>query len=243
MFSYTFVLALLLLFPGFCAWAGVRAGQRTDFLSPSPDLPNSTATVGIVVGGTIGGHITGAVLFTAQAWWCQATTRCVGIGFDPNVYRILLSSTHAGSSIPDAAIAWWLLALGLDGVLTGVAAYHLSRWSWLRDRWDRVSFGWLQPAVQAVKTRNSVVVAYVVTKTAHDGAIIAYEGIVRQLAIDADQRVTMIVLERVDRFLLKVTEAGVIRVNAPQSPIAQIQLRDSEIANVALEIVILPDHS
>jgi hypothetical protein len=241
MFSYTLVLALLLLFPGLCAWAGVRAGERSDFLSPRPDLPNSTSTLAIVVGGTIGGHTVGALLFAGQSLWCDSTGWCVRISFDPNVYRVLISANHAGTLIPDVGIAWWLVALGAIGIFTGWLALTGSRWDRLKGKWDAVGFGWLQPAVAAVKRGDSVVVAYVVTKTSYDGASVAYEGMVQQLAIDSDQRITMIVLRRVDRFLTKITEEGLVRLDSDHQPIAQMQLRDVEIANVALEIVTLPE--
>ena len=66
-FSYSLFLALLLLFLGLCFWAGWRVGERTDFLSPTPDRPNSTVTLFIVVFGTIAGHLLGTGFFAAQA--------------------------------------------------------------------------------------------------------------------------------------------------------------------------------
>ncbi|MEH3099409.1 hypothetical protein [Sphingomonas adhaesiva] len=94
-FSYSLFLVLLLIFPGLCFWAGWRAGERTDFLSPSPDRPNSTVTLFIVVFGTIAGHLLGTGFFAAQAAWCRVTGMCLRIGFDPNVYRALLRGAAA----------------------------------------------------------------------------------------------------------------------------------------------------
>jgi hypothetical protein len=47
----------------------------------------------------------------------------------------------------------------------------------------------------------------------------------------------MLVLRRVDRFLVRITEAGATRTSEEHRPIAQMQLRGPEIANVALEVI------
>ena len=52
--------------PGTLLLGGVRAGERADFLSPSPDRPNSTVTLFIVVFGTIAGHLPGTGAFATQ---------------------------------------------------------------------------------------------------------------------------------------------------------------------------------
>ena len=236
-FSYTLFLALLLLFPGLCFWAGWRAGERTDFLTPSPDNPGSTLTLFIVVFGTLLGHILGAALFAVQSAWCGATDACFAIGFDPNPYRVLLRGASGTGYVPDLAIELWLLFILAVGVATGAIAQWASRREAVSDRIDPIAFGWLTPAVQAVKRGDSFVVAYVVSNTSHEGASVAYEGIVQQLALDADQSIKLVVLNEVDRFLVKITDKGVERVDSDASPIPQLQIAVPEIANIALEIV------
>lgn len=240
-FSYTLVLALLLLFPGLCAFAGLRSGERTDFLAPRPEKPNSTGTLFVVVSGTIAGHLAGAVLFDLQAIWCRSTGLCVPVAFDPNIYRVLLGMGHPAGAPTDGAIAWWIFFLGALGVLTGWAFARASRTAAFKRNFDPVEFGWLDPAVQAVKAGHSVIVAYVVTKTSHDGASIAFEGIVDRLALDDDQKVAMIVLSQVDRFTVTIeSKGGIRRRNGGGRPIAQMQLAASEIANIAFEVLTAP---
>ena len=239
-FSYTLFLALILLFPGFCAWAGLRASERTDLLTPRPDKPNSTATLFVVVLGTIAGHLIGAGMFVAQAIWCRLTGFCATVAFDPNVYRVMFMSGRTAGQITDFAIFAWLFELALVGVGAGLLIAWLARTAWVKDRWDAIDFGWLNSPVHEVKSNDAVILAYVVTKTNHEGASVAYEGMVQQLALDDDQTITMLVLRRVDRFLVRITDTGVLRTDEDHQPIAQMQLHLSEIANVALEVIERP---
>jgi hypothetical protein len=241
-FSYTLVLALLLLFPGLCAFVGLRAGERTDFLAPRPEKPNSTSTLFIVVAGTIAGHILGAGVFAAQSIWCRLTGLCVSINYDPNVYRVLLASQHPTRDLTDGAIEWWIFFLGALGAATGWFFSRAARSAAFKGTFDPIDFGWLNPAVQAVKAGNSVVVAYVVSKTSHNGTSIAYEGIVDRLALDDDQKVVMVVLSRVDRFTVRIEEDGSVkRHEGGGAPIPQMQFGASEIANIAFEVLTEPE--
>lgn len=239
-FSYSLFLVLLLIFPGLCFWAGWRAGERTDFLSPSPDRPNSTVTLFIVVFGTMAGHLLGTGAFAAQSAWCRWTDRCFDVGFDPNVYRALLGGVSGARSASDFALEAWLFAMLLIGLATGTLAQWMAQREAVTDKTDPIAFGWLNPVVQAVKRGDSFVVAYVLTKTGHDGFIVAYEGTVQQLALDEDQSIKLVVLNDVDRFLVKISETGVDRVDTSSSPITQLQVTAAEIANIALEVVQAP---
>ena len=69
----------------------------------------------------------------------------------------------------------------------------------------------------------------------------AYEGTVQQLALDEDQSIKLVVLNDVDRFLVKISETGVDRVDTSSSPITQLQVTAAEIANIALEVVQAPE--
>lgn len=237
-FSYTLVLALLLIYPSLCAFVGLRAGERTDLLAPRPEKPNSTTTLFTVVSGTIAGHILGSAVFVAQHLWCQKTNICLSVDYDPNIYRILLEGQHSPAQLSDLAIASWLGFLGVLGIATGYLTSFAARSDAVKGTFDPIDFGWLNPAVQAVKTGSSVVVAYVVTKTSYNGASIAFEGIVDRLALDDDQKVTMIVLSRVDRFTVRIEEDGSVkRHEGGGAPIAQMQFTAAEIANIAFEVL------
>ncbi|MBX7487913.1 hypothetical protein K3177_05245 [Qipengyuania sp. GH25] len=194
----------------------------------------------MIVLGTIAGHFVGAALLTLQNWYCQSNS-CVPLDFDPNSYRALLQGAAAAQRAPDLAIEIWLLQVLLIGVLAAIGAFWLSRWKFVTDRLDPIAFGWLSPAVQAVKNGNSFVTAYVVTKTSHNDLSVAYEGVVQQLALDEDQSIKLVVLNEVDRFLVRITEGGLARVNTSANPITQLQITASEIANVALEVMQAPE--
>lgn len=239
-FSYTLFLALLLLFPGLCFWAGFRAGERNDFLTPSPDRPGSTTTLFIVVFGTILGHLFGAGFFAVQSQVCSLTGACHQVGYDPNIYRMLLKGGTAASKASDLAIELWLFFI----FALGAVVFRFAEWAAQRkvvsDRLDPLAFGWLTPAITAVKSGNAFVTAYVLTKTSHEGASVAYEGTVQQLALDEDQSIKLVILNEADRFLVKITEAGSERVETEASPIAQIHFTSAEIVNIAIEVVQAP---
>lgn len=191
----------------------------------------------MVVGGSICGHLLGAGLFALQAWFCWLNGKCVQTEFDPNIYRALLHGASNARHIPDVAIEFWLLAIFSIGAATGVTAHWLSRRPFVTEWLDPISFGWLTPAVQAVKKGKSFVVAYVLTKTSNDGAFIAYEGVVQQLTLDENQQIRTIVLNDVDRFLVKIMKSSITRINSNGSPIQQLQISGDEILNIALEVV------
>lgn len=241
-FSYTLFFALILLFPGLCAWAGLRTVERTDLLTPRPDKPNSTATLFVVVLGAIAGHLAGAATFAIQARWCEWSGLCASVAFDPNVYREVFSSAHGARSITDMAIFAWLLELALVGLAAGAMTWWAARTDWVKNRWDAIDFGWLNAAVREVKAGQAVILAYVVSKTSEQGSSVAYQGIVQQLAMDEDQTITMLVLRQVDRFLVRITPGGLERIDhvPARPPIAQLQLHLTEFANVALEVIELP---
>ncbi len=236
-FSYTLFFALILLFPGLCAWAALRAVERTDLFTPRPDKPNSTATLFVIVMGALTGHLAGALVFVLQSLWCRQTGHCLAIAFDPNVYRIVFTSGHPSGAVTDLAIFAWLSELAAVGLFAGWTAAGLARAPWVKRRWDAVDFGWLTASVREVEAGRALILAYVVTKTGFEGASVAYQGIVQQLAVDDDQVITMLVLSRVDRFLVRVTRNGLERIEQYHDPIAQMQFHLAEIANVALEVL------
>ena len=160
-FSYSLFVILILLFPGLFFRAGLRAGEQSDFLTPAPDRPGSTSTLLIVMMGTVLGHILGTGFFAALVSWRKHTSLCIDVGFDPNPYKALLRGSAAAREIPDLALQIWLLAFFFIAVATGSLAYWMARRDVLTDRTDPIAYGWLNPAVQAVKKGNAFVVAYV----------------------------------------------------------------------------------
>jgi hypothetical protein len=212
-------------------------GDRTDLLTPAPDRPNSTVTLFVILLGAILGHLLGTTSFVLQRLWCGWTELCFDVAYDPNVYRALLRGGKSSAEASDVALEIWLLAMFLVGLLTGWVGYKLILNKMVRAWADPLAFGWLNPAVQAVKEGNAFVVAYVLTKTSHDGAAVAYEGIVQQLALDEDQSVKLVILSDVDRFVVSISLEGIERKDVEASSIEQLHITAAEIANIAFEVV------
>ena len=227
--------ALLLLFPGFCAWLGLRSGSRTDYLSPVPDKPNSTYTLFVVLFGSLLAHTAGAFLFAGQELYCRVGP-CLRTDFDPDLYKAILLQDQvlAGSSVGIA------LALGffvLLGMLTGLAFVKLGKSNALANIVRPDTQGWVRAIAQGATDPGKVVTAFVLTKTGNGGLFAAYEGVVQQLTLDEDQAITMIALAGVDRFLVEIADRNIRRLDTNTRPMPLIQILKAEIANVAFDII------
>lgn len=222
----------------------MRVGDRTDLATPAPERPNSTTTLFLVVLGTILGHIIGSTFFVLQTVWCTTTSFCLSVPYDPNIYKALLLGGRTPEVLSDFAVEAWLVGMLLIGFAAGGIGYWLARQSTVTNVTDALAFGWLKSAVQAVKTGDTFVLAYVLTKTRYEGMsealFVAYEGEVQHLALDDDQSVKLVVLNDVDRFLVSVSERGVRRIDVAASVIQQLHITSDEIANIALEIFRAP---
>jgi len=234
-FSYTLFLALLLLAPGLAGWAGLRAGERSELIAQAPEKPGSTFSLFVIVFGALAGHIILSGLFAAQAGWCRATGTCLRLGFDPNVYRVILAGRASGTP-SDGAFLCWFVSLLLPALIVGAGAYVASGLRLVRNMREAATFGWLKRWVDLARPSNSFIIAYVVTTLEHDGAYVAYEGIVETLALDDNKAIAMLVLSRCDRFLVRITDDGVARINTDHVPIPLIQLEAKTFVNVALEV-------
>jgi hypothetical protein len=235
-FSYTLFLALLLLAPGLGVWAGLRAGERSELIAQAPEKPGSTFSLLVIVFGALAGHIILSGLFAAQAAWCHRTGACLPLDFDPNVYRVILTNGRSGGTPPDGAFLCWFVSLLTPALIVGAAAYRASGWRIVRDMRETATFGWLKRQVDLARPSNSFIIAYVVTTLEHDGANVAYEGIVETIALDDTKAITMLVLSQCDRFLVRITSERVERVDSPHASIPLIQLETKNFVNVALEV-------
>jgi len=103
------------------------------------------------------------------------------------------------------------------------------------------SHGWLKRWVDVARPANSFIIAYVVTTLEHEGATVAYEGIVENIALDDNRAITMIVLSSCDRFVVRIKEDKVERIDSPHQPIPLLQLSAANFANIALEVFEVPD--
>lgn len=227
--------ALLLLFPGFCAWLGLRSGSRIDYLSPVPEKPNSTYTLFVVLLGALLAHTLGASIFAVQEIFCGIGP-CLNVGLDPDVYKAVLRHDQAlaGSS---AGIALSLAFFILLGAVTGAAFHRLARSALFAHLIRPELQGWVRSIGEGVADPTKAVTAFVLSKTGHDGRFAAYEGVVEQLSLDEDQVVAMIVLVGVDRFLVEIGDKAIRRLDVEGDVIPLVQLQKAEIANVAFDVI------
>lgn len=235
-FSYTLFLALLLLAPGLGVWAGLRVGERSQLISQAPEKPGSTFSLLVIVFGALIGHLLMAGLLALQASACGRILACVPVSFDPNIYRVILTNGRFAGVPADPAFFVWFLSLLFPTLIVGALSYRASSWRWLRDLREAATFGWLKRWVDLARPPNSFIVAYVVTNLGHEGAHVAYEGIVENIALDDNRSISMLVLSRCDRFLVRISGEDVQRVNVAHAPIPLIQLDARNILNVALEV-------
>lgn len=218
-FSYTLFLALLLLAPGLGLWAGLRAGERSDLISQAPEKPGSTFSLLVIVFGALLGHILLSALFVVQAGLCRWSGGCFQLAFDPNVYRVILTNGRSAGVPGDGAFLAWFVALLLPALIVGLVAYRASGWRWVRDLREAASFGWLKRWVDLARPTNSFIIAYVVTTLEHEGANVAYEGIVENIALHDNRAIKMLVLSNCDRFLVRISPDKVERIDAAHAPI------------------------
>lgn len=235
-FSYTLFLALLLLAPGLGLWAGLRAGERSELILQAPEKPGSTFSLLVIVFGALLGHILLSALFAVQAGFCRWSERCLALGFDPNVYRVILTNGRSAGTPSDSAFLGWFVSLLLPALIVGLVAYRASSWRWVRDLREASSFGWLKRWVDLARPANSFIIAYVVTTLEHEGANVAYEGIVENIALDDNRAIKMLVLSSCNRFLVRVSADKVERIDTEHATIPLIQLEASNFINVALEV-------
>jgi hypothetical protein len=102
-------------------------------------------------------------------------------------------------------------------------------------------FGWLLPIVEKVEAGGHVAVGYVRTTSGHNGAWVAYEGSIRRLTLDDDDGIRMVVLEQCDRFIVRMTDDKIERVDMDSAPIAMMHLAADQIADFAIELFEVPE--
>lgn len=237
-FGYTLLGALLLLLPGFAGYYGYRVGEASDFVSPRPDRPNSTQTIFLIVLLALVGHVVGAGLFAVNETLASWKT-LVPLPYDPNPYKALING-RPPTGLSSLAIELELsFFLALAGAMFWLCE-KIARAKLIASRTDPIRFGWLAPIVQKAGIGDHVAVGYVRTTSEHDGAWIAYEGSVRRLTLDDDDGIKMIVLEQCDRFLVRIKDDRMERVDVESSPIAMMHIASEQIADFAIEIFEVP---
>lgn len=227
---------LVLLLPGFAAVLGLRLGEQHELLSPRPDKPNSTMTIFGIAFFSLAAHTAGASLFALNEVIARHCT-LVQLGYDPNFYRALLVG-HIPARLSAAGLAFWLVYVILLTVGTGAFCERIAQVRGLVSATYGPRFGWLLPIAQKVEAGKHVAIGYVLTNSTYNGTSIAYEGIIRKLTLNDDDAIELIVLEQCDRFLVKIAEDEIKRVDTEgAATIALMQFRAAQIMNVAIELL------
>lgn len=238
-FGYALLGALVLLLPGFAGYFGLRIGEASDFVSPRPDRPNSNLTIFLIVLLALAAHTAGAGIFAfneAIAAWKPL----ISLPYDPNPYKALLSG-QVPSGLSALAIELELLFCLALSFGTGWVCERMARAEPITTRTAPLRFGWLLPIVEKVEAGGHVAVGYVRTTSGHNGAWVAYEGSIRRLTLDDDDGIRMVVLEQCDRFIVRMTDDKIERVDMDSAPIAMMHLAADQIADFAIELFEVPE--
>lgn len=229
--SFGFVLALLLLSPGFSAFAGFYLGGLRSPVRQAPAAPNSFLALTAITFGALASHSVAALAMAANDVLCDTALKCAAVGFEPNFYVELLRArdSHYQSSGPAAAA--FLISLcvisGL-GLLLGIAAAKVAR----RFETTRsLIYGW---TAELIFTDAHVMSAFVVSDLSSEGTYLGYEGIVRDLKLGADGEVKTITLSDCERFILTISADELERKTADRAMIPFVILEAENIKNIAL---------
>lgn len=235
-FSFTLVLGLFLLAPGFAVFAAIYHGARLGPVESPPPPPGSILSLAIVTVGALAAHLVGAGAFFLQDLACGRTT-CLAVDYDANLYSSLFDIAAARAPVSGAeALALFSALTGLT-VLSFVLARGIARGLTGKTGLKGVLYGWLAD-VAVAEAPDEAVLAYVVSDVQEDGTVVGYEGVVANMTTNADKEITSILLTACETFYLRVGSSGVVRRKAQRtSPIPQLYLDRSRIKNVAFERV------
>ena len=113
----------------------------------------------VIVSGALLGHVLLSAVFALQAGFCRWSGQCLALGFDPNVYRVILTNGRSAGTLSDGAFLSWFVSLLLPALIVGLVAYRASAWRWVRDLRESASFGWLKRWVDLARPANSFIIA------------------------------------------------------------------------------------
>lgn len=233
-FGYALLGALVLLLPGFAGYFGLRIGEASDLVSPRPDRPNSNLTIFLIVLLALAAHTAGAGIFAANEA-IAAWKPLIALSYDPNPYKALLTG-EAPKELSAIAIELELLFFLVLSFGTGWICEKIARAKPITARTEPLRFGWLLPIVERIEAGDHVAVGYVRTTSGHDGAWIAYEGSIRRLTLDDDDGIRVVVLEQCDRFVVRMKDDKIERIDMDSAPIAMMHIAADQIGDFAIEL-------
>jgi len=228
--SFGFVLSILLLAPGFAAFAGYYFGALRGPVRQAPAPPNSFLALAAITFGALIAHSVAATLLAGNAAWC-AVGPCLSVPWEPNLYLELLRFRSPSSVPGQGTAAALLISLAVVAVF-GFGVGWLAAWRAQKSfRLRSLIYGW---TADLAFSDALVVSAFVVSDLGSDGTYLGYEGIVQDLKIGTDGEIKTISLSDCDRFVLTVKPDGLERVAVDRSMIPFVMLEAANIKNIAL---------
>ena len=242
MLSYSLVLALFLLGPGFATYAGLFFSLRRNQFQSAPPQPNSIFSLAVVGMAALAWHTGWALVLTLNDGLCRRIT-CLAVPFEPDVYVAALASGARSAPVVSGAEVAALLStcLGLSGaafVVGGALGRVKGVVRLLRQPLYGLYAGLAEEAAEAASASPSAyVTAYVLTDMQKDGAFLGYFGILENLQIGADKQVAGVAIVDVGAFLLKLDQTVHRTPNLRDAPIERMLISGDRIQNIAFEVI------
>lgn len=219
------ILTGAMLLPGIvAAHFFYRAGKtgEVDPLVPALGSPTGIAQVGAL-------SVIVHVAFVAGLWAVSQLPHWTALPL-ANPYRFFRDDSHGLVDLTDAfalmsGLSWLMLVAVVVGRGIGELYMRLSNRS--------IFYGPMNQLVIAADGPNRFITAYVLTKIEHEGAILGYEGVVENLARDADRLPTSVVLSDARPFKVLLGEESRQEVG---TEIDWIALSASDWHNIAFRV-------
>ena len=231
---------LLFLVPGVAAYAAIYGLFHTGkTIAPEPPSANSIEAVVIIVGASIVVHAITSLLFTINLGVCSfgCPVRLPGTWLDPygGAMRAL-----AGGGIGGTALSLSLLGVVVQGaIIYGAVRGWLGRLA-RRDSLPNWIYGWAKPLADSLDNDDTLVVAYVLTTIDIAGKVVAYCGMLNDLAMKADGSVSRITLRECERYLVDLNgDAEHASLSVALSTFSFMVIETANIRNIAFETLIV----
>lgn len=248
-FSYSLVLALFLLAPGFAAFAGLffsSLGER--HVHPAPPAPTSVLTLALVTLAALALHAAWALLLLVQALWV-ANIGFIAVPFEPNIYLDLLNAGRLpppGVQVGAGEIAAILATMVILSALGFGLTVRLVTSRWGERHLRTFLYGWSADLVSQINAEKPgyvrMVTAFVLTNIEHEGALFGYEGLLQNMALSPEKEITSVTLTQVTAFYVKLEPGRFKRIVLPRTRgIPNIYLGKDQIRNISFTVLRVRD--
>lgn len=242
-FGYALILGLVLLTPGFAAYAGLFVGSQARGYWPAPPAPASLISFAIVCFGALIAHAAGALLLWINDGLVSAGLALITVAQPPNPYVYL--ATGADPANPPGS--WQIVQILSGMLLLSIIAFEVTRRVVRSRRFTAgaapLLYGWLAETVREASAANRYVTAFVLTDIGHEGLFLGYEGLLSDLTLTSDKEIASLALADCTRFRLKLGEAGLERFVDSDDILPLLYLERGQIKNIALQVYEVADEA